>query len=209
MVGMTSSNRGAHPASRPDGTEAASRPQRADALANREKVVVAARQAFTQGGFETSLDEVARLAGVGAGTVHRHFPTKAALVDAVLAQAVVELAAEAHRLTTSDEPGAAFRSFLEHLVTAGAAAHELSHRLNSVAGDIDAAVAGPVTDLGAALAMLLARAQEVGAVRADLDDPSLAAVVAAGHAAYVHPDGGARALAIVLDGLRPPASGDI
>jgi AcrR family transcriptional regulator len=202
MVRMSPSNRGVRPVSTP-GEPATGRPRRSDAAANRAKILAAAHGAFVAGGFETSLDEIARLAGVGAGTVHRHFPTKAALVDAVLEQSVAELAGEARALADSDDPGGALRSFLERLVAGGAAAHELADRLSHVASDVDAAVAAPVAELGAALEVLLARAKAAGAVRPDLDDAGLAAIVAAGHAAYVHPDGGDRAVAMVLDGLRP------
>jgi AcrR family transcriptional regulator len=197
---MAQSKRGERPASSSGDGQVQSRAPRADAVANRAKVVAAARLAFTERGFEASLDEIARRADVGAGTVHRHFPTKAALVDAVLAEAVVELVAEARARATDQDPGRALREFLEHLVTTGAA-HELARRLSAVSGDIEAAVASPTAELGEALAVLRTRAQAAGAVRTDLDDDALAAVIAAGHAAYTHPTGGSAALAVVLDGL--------
>lgn len=202
MTGMTNAKRGRRPASSPDPAAAPRRP-RADAVANRAKVVAAARAAFTEHGFEVPLDDIAARAGVGPGTVHRHFPTKAELVDAVLALSVTDLVAEAQARAEADDPGPAFRAFLEHLVTAGAAAHELARRLGPAAGDVDRAVAAPTAELSGWLARLRKRAQQAGAVRADLGDDDLAAVIAAGHAAYTHPAGGAHALAVVLDGLRP------
>jgi AcrR family transcriptional regulator len=166
-------------------------------------VLDVARAAFTAEGPDVPLDEIARRAGVGAGTVHRHFPTKAALVDAVLAVSVTELAERAEARAGEDDPVEAFFGFLEELVASGAAAHDLADRLRPSAGDVDTALQGPVASLDAALATLLARAQEAGGVRRDLAGDGLAAVVAAGHAAFVHPDGGGAALRLVLDGLRP------
>ncbi len=203
MTGMTKVKRGQRPASTPGDDPRPKRAPRADAVANRAKVVAAAHAAFTEDGFEVPLDDIALRAGVGPGTVHRHFPTKAELVDAVLALSVTELVTEARARAEADDPGAAFRTFLEHLVSAGAAAHELAHRLGPAAGDLEAAVATPTAELGRWLARLRLRAQQAGAVRADLGDDELAAVIAAGHAAYTHPSGGEHTLAVVLDGLRP------
>jgi AcrR family transcriptional regulator len=202
MTGMVNSKRGARPAST-FGDPEPSRAPRADAVANRARIVAAARAAFTERGFEVPLDDIAAHAGVGPGTVHRHFRTKADLVDAVLAMSVMDLVAEARARVDADDPGAALRSFLEHLVSAGADAHELAHRLGPAAGDIQSAVAEPTAELGEWLSRLRLRAQEAGAVRGDLDDNELAAVIAAAHAAFTHPTGGPAAIAIVLDGLRP------
>jgi AcrR family transcriptional regulator len=182
---------------RPVSTE----PRRADAVANRAKVVAAAREAFATAGLEVSLDEIARRAGVGAGTVHRHFATKADLVDTVLAAAVEDLVATAASYARSDDAGGALRAFLRHLVTEGAAAHELAARLQAGAGDVDAAVSGPVAELDRAMGVLLSRARDAGAVRDDIDERDLAAIVAAAHAAYIHPAGGDRAVALILRAL--------
>lgn len=190
---MTHPKRGDRPVSRP--------PRRSDAVANRAKVVAAAREAFTTDGVDVSLDEIARRAGVGAGTVHRHFATKAELIDTVLAAAVEELVATAVEYADSEDVGGALRAFLVHLVTEGAAAHELAARLQVGAGDVHVAVAGPVAELDHAMAVLLARARDAGVVRSDIDERDLAAIVAAAHAAYVHPAGGERALALVLRAL--------
>ncbi|MFI5623773.1 TetR/AcrR family transcriptional regulator [Nocardioides sp. NPDC051685] len=190
---MSDPKRGVRPVS--------TRPRRADAVANRAKVVAAAREAFATAGLEVSLDEIARRAGVGAGTVHRHFATKAELVDTVLAAAVEDLVVTAESYAASEDAGGALRAFLRHLVTEGAAAHELAARLHAGAGDVDAAVSRPVAELNRALGVLLSRARDAGAVRDDVDRRDLAAIVAAAHAAYVHPAGGDRAVALVLRAL--------
>ncbi len=187
---MTDHKRGVRPAS--------TGYRRKDAVANRAKVVAAARAAFEAEGLSVSLDEIARRAGVGAGTVHRHFRTKAELVDTVLAAAVEDLVVTANAAAESDDPGVALRDFLVRLVTEGAAAHELAARLQVGAGNVDAAVAGPVAELDRAMGLLLSRARDAGVVRPDIDDRDLAAIVAAAHAAYVHPTGGDHALMLVL-----------
>jgi AcrR family transcriptional regulator len=163
--------------------------------------MAAAREAFETQGFAASLDEIARRAGVGAGTVHRHFRTKAELVEAVLAAAVEDLVVAANSYASSDDAGVALRNFLVRLVTEGAAAHELAARLQVDAGNVEAAVSGPVAELDRAMGLLLRRARDAGTVRHDLDDRDLAAIVAAAHAAYVHPAGGERAMMLVLHAL--------
>jgi AcrR family transcriptional regulator len=151
-----------------------------------------------------SLDEIARRAGLGAGTVHRHFPTKAALIDATLAARVRELAAETKARTVADDPTAALLDALTTVVERGAASHALADRLRRESGDIDAAVAEPVAELRAALATLLRRAQRAGGVREDLDAGSLDAVIAAAHALKVHPSGGDHLVELLWAVLRPP-----
>lgn len=190
---MTHHKRGARPVS----TGA----RRSDAVANRAKVLAAAREAFAADGLQVPLDEIARRAGVGAGTVHRHFATKAELIDAVLAAAAEDLAFKAASYALADDAGRSLRDFLVHLVTEGAAAHDLSARLQAGAGDVDAAVSEHVAELNRAMSVMLGRARAAGTVRADIDERDVAAIVAAAHAAYVHPAGGERALALVLRAL--------
>lgn len=190
---MNDPNRGVRPVSTPA--------RRADAVANRAKVVAAARQAFEADGLEASLDEIARRAGVGAGTVHRHFATKADLVDAVLAATIEELVTAAGSYAIAEDAGKALRAFLSQLVTEGAAAHELAARLQGGTDDVDSAIAGPLADLDRAIGVLLSRARDAGAVQHDFDERDLPAMIAAAHAAYVHPAGGDRALGLVLRAL--------
>src|SRR5437016_445533 len=91
---------------------AAGRPLRADAARNREKVLRAARVAFAESGYGVPLDEIAARAGVGPGTVYRHFPAKEALFEAVVAARVADLVADARRRSQAADPGAAFFGFL-------------------------------------------------------------------------------------------------
>jgi AcrR family transcriptional regulator len=158
--------------------------------------------AFEADGVGVSLDEIARRAGVGAGTVHRHFPTKAALVDAAIAEPVNVLASRAAGLIDSTDPTAAFFVFVEELVVNGAAAHAFADRLRSDADDPEMAIAEPLARLRAGLEALLGAAQRDGGVRGDIDAGRLDAFVAAAHAAYLHPTGGVGAISLLTDGLR-------
>src|SRR5688572_18497327 len=102
----TSNKRGDRPVSSVDTTGCDARaelPRRSDAVVNRARILAAAELAFAETGVGASLDEIARRAGVGAGTVHRHFPTKDALIDATIARGVCDLAHEAKRLTRATE----------------------------------------------------------------------------------------------------------
>src|SRR5690242_19730377 len=93
---------------------------RADAVRNRQRVLSAAREAFAESGPAVSLDDVARRAGVGPGTVHRHFPTKDALFAAVIADRLQDLSTRASQLSGSPDPGAAFFDFFHVLATEAA-----------------------------------------------------------------------------------------
>jgi AcrR family transcriptional regulator len=183
----------------------AARGRRADAVANRARVLAAAAAAFDAHGLAVSLDDIARRAGVGPGTVHRHFPTKAALIDATVADRVASLAHDVAEHARAADPVVAFYACLAMLVTRGAASHALADRLAREAGDIAAAVAGPVRQLRGALARLLHRAQRAGGVRDDLAPAELDAILAGAHAIEVHPHGGPDLVARLCDALRPPA----
>jgi AcrR family transcriptional regulator len=150
---------------------------RADAVRNRQRVLSAARDAFAEQGPGVSLDDVARRAGVGPGTVHRHFPTKDALFAAVIADRLQELAGLAAGLAGAGDPGAAFYEFFHRLAAEAAQNLALSAALS------DPAAAGETLrtaghDLETALTVLLRRAQDAGAVRRDLTTTELHAVLA-------------------------------
>src|SRR3982074_109680 len=109
------------------------RPQRADARRNYEKVLTAAREAFAEGGESTSLEEIARRAGVGIGTLYRHFPNRQALLEALYADEVEEVCRSAATLD-GDDPWEAlngwFERFIGYLATKRALAHELLNYLD-------------------------------------------------------------------------------
>src|SRR6266567_8116635 len=124
---------------------AAGRPLRADAARNREKVLRAAREAFAESGYGVPLDEIAARAGVGPGTVYRHFPAKEAQFEAVVTARVEDLVADARARAGAADPGAAFFGYLARIAEESAAKRDLPDAI-SVAGslreDLFAALAG-------------------------------------------------------------------
>ncbi|GAA4636294.1 TetR/AcrR family transcriptional regulator [Actinoallomurus vinaceus] len=190
----------------PDDTSADARKRRsprADAVRNRQRVLSAAREAFAAEGPSVSLDDIARRAGVGAGTVHRHFPTKDELLRAVIVDRLEELATAARGLADAADPGQAFFTFLRQLVA------ESRHNLAvSTALTDPSDVGGAVLEAGGALrealAALLSRAQEAAAVRSDVDADELHAIILGALTMEQHlpPDSRGLGLAVIVDGLR-------
>jgi AcrR family transcriptional regulator len=178
------------------------RPKRADALRNYEKLLAAARQAFTEADRSASLEDIARRAGVGIGTLYRNFPTRADLVEAVYVDEVEALSRSAGEDAQRD-PWDALTSWLQRFVGYVATKQALADELFAVA-DRDAAVfAGCRAMLHAAGEPLLRRAQEAGAVRPDVTIDEVVRMV--GGIAKIPADDPAdvqRVLAVALDGLR-------
>lgn len=185
----------------------AGKPLRADARRNRERVLAAADAVFAAAGTSASTEEVARAAGVGVGTVFRHFPTKEALLEAVLLGRLQQLVEEARSLVGADDPGAAFFGFLAHVVNESEVKLAFADAVAAAGVDVSS-VAGPAgRTLLEVLAVLLGRAQEAGAVRGDVEVPEVHALLVgvsrAAEPAGWDRDVRDRALAIVFDGLRP------
>ena len=111
---------------------AAVRKPRADAERNRARLLETAKAAFAEKGSAASLDEIARIAGVGAGTLYRHFPTRDALVEAVYRNETEQLVAAADRLAKTHPPLAALREWLSLFVDYIATKHGMSEVLNSI-----------------------------------------------------------------------------
>jgi AcrR family transcriptional regulator len=181
------------------------RPMRADARRNREKIVEAARVAFAETGLETQMDDVARRAGVGVGTLYRHFPTKDALVRAIV-QTHMERMAQLGRELLDAGGGDPWEDFAGFLQTCGR--NNLSDRaLAQVLTQQPASTfqeAAQESGLVAVGDELLSRAQAQGTARADarVDDIP---VMMCGLAAVLESwgdDAGRRYMTIMLDGLR-------
>jgi AcrR family transcriptional regulator len=179
----------------------ADRPLRADAQRNREKVLRAARDAFAASGYDVPLDEIAAMAGVGPGTVYRHFPSKEELFEAVVAARLRDLIADARGLASDPDPGRAFFGFLGRFRQEVAAKRDLPDAI-AIAGSLQ-------DDLRAALDVLLRRAQQSGAVRADITTPDLMALLKGLlHTINDRPPGTGnqgladRLVTVVIDGLR-------
>ncbi|UWZ49862.1 TetR/AcrR family transcriptional regulator [Dactylosporangium matsuzakiense] len=177
---------------------------RADAVRNRQRILAAARTAFADDGPGVSLDDVARRAGVGPGTVHRHFPTKDALFTAVITDRLQELAGLAAGGAGAADAGAAFFAFLTRMAGEAAQNLALSAAITDRAG-IGEAVQAAGRDLEAAIAVLLRRAQAAGAVRADLDPAELHAVIAGAVVMEQRLPAASkgRGLRLIADGLAP------
>lgn len=148
-------------------------PTRADARRNRALVLQAARSAFAERGLEVPLDEIARRAGVGAGTVYRHFPSKEALFRAAVRDRLRLFADTAGDLAEADDPGGVFFRFLASVVRLSAPNRALGEALEAAGelgpGPVAEGPAGPELEFLVALGVLLTRAQQAGAVRADVD----------------------------------------
>jgi AcrR family transcriptional regulator len=181
------------------------RPLRADARQNRERVLNAASTAFAAEGLSVPLDEIARRAGVGPGTLYRHFPTKEALFEAVVHDRLRCLASEGTALRDSADPGTAFFAFIERLAAEAGLKRDLFDALADAGVDTGPAVMAAVGELRAQIACLLRRAQQAGAVRADIGSAELTALLS-GMFFAMRPRPGADqtlVLSVFRDGLRP------
>jgi len=178
------------------------RPKRADARRNYEKVLAAAREAFAEGGESTSLEEIARRAGVGIGTLYRHFPNRQALLEALYVDEVEEMCRSAAELDRSDPweaLSAWFERFISYIGTKRALAAELSNYLEQ-----DAALFQVCrTSLFEAGEPLLKSAQEAGVVRPDVTiGDVIQMVVGIAKMPSRDPNQNEHILRIALDGLR-------
>ncbi|WP_328392787.1 TetR/AcrR family transcriptional regulator [Nocardia sp. NBC_00416] len=172
---------------------------RADAVRNRAKVLAAAAEIFAAEGVAVSTEQVARAAGVGVGTVFRHFPTKEDLLRAVLEAHFDSLVADAEKTAAADDPGEAVFAFLRRAVE--------QSRVKTVYADaglgLDALAEAGRSRFREAVTDLLVRAQRAGAVRADLTTTQLLAVLAGAVHADRYADGDETPSMVVFDGLRP------
>jgi AcrR family transcriptional regulator len=179
------------------------RSQRADARRNYEALLVAAADAFTDVGSSASLEDIARRAGVGIGTLYRHFPTRQALFEAVYVHEVEALcrsAADAAELAPWDALVTWLRRFARYLGTKRAVVEELAKESELLASCRDA--------IFAAGSPLLARAQATGAARPDATfEDVLQLVMGITLIQFGGPDQVERLLGMVLDGIRPQPAG--
>jgi AcrR family transcriptional regulator len=178
------------------------RPKRADARRNYEKVLAAAREAFAEGGESTALEEIARRAGVGIGTLYRHFPNRQALLEALYVDEVEELCRSAAELEGSDPWEALegwFERFIGYMATKRALAAELLNYLDQDAPLFQVCRGS----LFAAGEPLLKRAQDAGVVRPDVNiGEVIQMVVGIGKIPTSDPGQTERILRVALDGLR-------
>ena len=181
---------------------------RADARRNAERVLEAARAVFAEFGADASLEEIARRAGVGIGTLYRHFPTRDALVEAVFRDMVDASSSRGEQLLTADDPTDALACFLREQMRQSSTCRGLAAEAMIMMLDEQGCGASNACDaLHEIGAKLLRRAQESGAVRADTDiDDLLRLVNAIGLATEDAPDRerqSDRLFALIMQGLKP------
>jgi AcrR family transcriptional regulator len=150
-------------------SQPAGRKPRADAQRNRDRILDVAKEAFTRSGAETSLDDIARDAGVGPGTLYRHFPTREALLEAVYRSEVEKLAAAERKFAQEVPPIEALRAWMLLFVEYIAAKKIIAPVLNALVGDPKKVFEASHGQIWEAIRALVRRAIKSGDIREDLD----------------------------------------
>jgi AcrR family transcriptional regulator len=155
----------------------APRPLRADAVKNRERILEAAEATFTAEGVSAPIDAVAARAGVGVGTVYRHFPTKEALFEAIVTARLDGLCEMTRQLAEDEAPDGALFSFLREFGRQASAKQDLFDAMDAAGLDIKSACATSVEELTRGIDLLLERAKLAGAVRDDVATSEVMALI--------------------------------
>lgn len=185
---------------------------RADARRNRERLIAAALAAFAAHGADNaSLEEIAKRAGLGIGTLYRHFPTRQALLESVYRDQVEALCEQATVLLKADSPAEALGTWLRALVDFSTTKRSMTTALMASLDKDSELISSSSTALRSAAQSLLARAQRAGEIRPDADATDLLrlshAIVVATERPSAHPDQTGRLLGLMLDGLRTGSPG--
>jgi AcrR family transcriptional regulator len=179
------------------------RPLRADAVRNRARVLEVAYEALATEGVSVPIDEIARRAGVGAGTVYRHFPTKEALFGAVVEDRLQQIVTASRALLETDDPGEAFFVFIRGIVNEGAVDLSLAQALAGYGIDVKVVAPEAEAEFLGLLGDLLSAAQRAGTARPDVSVPEVKAVIVGCQAAQAYnPDVAEQVTEIVINGLR-------
>ena len=183
------------------------RTMRTDAVKNRQRILDAAEEIFATEGVAVPIDAVAERAGLGVGTLYRHFPNKEALFEAIVMDRLVRLLDTAKDFEVAEEPGEALFSFLYEFAEQASSKRDLFEALGSAGIDLKARCAELFAELMKSVETLLARAMAVDAIRRDmLANEIVGLIVGTCHAAGdsgLSEAGRQRMVAVVLDGLRP------
>jgi AcrR family transcriptional regulator len=147
----------------------AQRKPRADAERNRDRVLEVAKEAFTRSGADASLDDIAKQAGVGAGTLYRHFPSREALIEAVYRTEVEKLAASERSFAETMPPIEALRSWMLLFVDYIATKKIIAPALNTLVGGHSKVFEASYSQIWEAIRALVRRAIKSGDIRKDLD----------------------------------------
>jgi AcrR family transcriptional regulator len=184
---------------------AAPPPLRSDARRNREKLLLAAGEQFASAGADVPLEAIARTAGVGIGTLYRHFPTRGELIEAVYRSEVDRLCAAADELLATSPADDALAAWMDRFVAYAARKRGLSAALRSIAAERSDLVPNTRARLAEAIGRLLDAGQRARVIRADVDSED---VLRAMSAAWGLPEGedwvanAKRLLDLLIDGLR-------
>jgi len=187
-------------------TEPAGRKPRVDGQRNRERLIEAAKAAFADVGPEVSLDEIARRAGVGIGTLYRHFPTRDAIVEAVYRREVQQLADAATRLSDTLPPGEALHQWMRLFVDYIATKKLIAPALGSIVGGVSELYMASGLLIIGAINELVGRASASGDIRADVDPNDVLRGLVGFTYGNSDPSWEASALRLIdilMDGLRP------
>jgi AcrR family transcriptional regulator len=183
------------------------RKPRADGQRNRERLMEAAKAGFSETGPDVSLDEIARRAGVGIGTLYRHFPTRDAIVEAVYRREVEQLADGATRFMESLPPGEALHQWMRLFVDYVATKKVMASALGAMVGGVSELYAVSGAQIIGAMALLVERAIASGDIRADVESDDLLRALVGFTYSNTSPGwqaSGLRLIDILMDGLRPP-----
>ncbi|HEX3915868.1 MAG TPA: helix-turn-helix domain-containing protein [Caulobacteraceae bacterium] len=181
------------------------RKPRADSLRNREQLMAAAKAAFTERGADAPLEEIARRAGVGIGTLYRHFPTREALLAAVYRREVQQLSAAADRLLAELPAGEALEAWLHQLVDYMATKRVIAPALQASPGEGSAAYASGASAITGAMHRLASAAIASGDIRGDLTSDDFLRLMSGLSFGYDRPDwapSARRLIGVLLAGLR-------
>lgn len=185
---------------------APARKPRADAARNRDRILEVAKQAFTRDGADASLDEIARLSGVGSGTLYRHFPTRDALIEAVYRSEVEKLAEAEHRLAATHPPLEALRAWMLLFIDHVAGKQLIIPAMNTVAGGSIRLIEGSRSQIHSAFIRSVERAIANGDLRADTNPGDfIRALIGIFHTTALPgwEDSARRLVDILLAGSRP------
>lgn len=195
--------------SEPPGGVTAPRPMRADAVKNRARILEAAEEVFATEGVSVPVDTVAERAGVGVGTLYRHFPTKEALFEAIVRARLEALLASVKQRGDDPEPGAALFGFLGEFARHASAKRDLFEALSSAGIDIKSQCSELVDEIKHDVDRLRQRAVATGSVRPDVSTDEMFGIVVgvcqASGQIQVDDRSRERMVTVLCDGLRPPA----
>ena len=185
---------------------------RADARRNREKLLLAAVELFAGAGEDVPLEAIAERAGVGIGTLYRHFPTREALAEAAYRNEVQRLCDAARELLAAEAPDAALAEWMDRFVTYVAAKRSMANMLQSVIASSDSELyADARRQMVGAITMLLDAAEQAGSIRADVEPEDVLRLMSG---IWLVADGedwsdrARRLLSLLMDGLRYGAEHD-